>query len=350
MWLDRLKSRLFPPTPLQAILANTLETWPALAPKVLILSGSKRNQNYYRDIELARQTRALLVAEGHDFAAYDWDISRLCQDQMGGAPDWVFLNYIQSYTPQLKGFEALGAPVLGFVGDHYNFLDQTPAALAKQTFFRSLPLAGMVTAYPHTSNAVAQAMGWKDLPFLHLPWAIDPTVFRDLETKRRYDIACMGALTEGKYPFRRQVRVWLETQRELRLFGKKRVKGRGGSDHDGEAFNQALNRVRSAFTCASAMRYLLMKYFEIPGAGALMFAESIPDLEALGFRDGEHFVAVTPENFSTLMRYYLTGAGQEEGESIRRRGHDFVHQHHTWNRRIADFLPQANRLARPGTP
>jgi hypothetical protein len=208
----------------------------------------------------------------------------------------------------------------------------------------------MVSAYPHTNQVVAKALERPELPFLSLPWAIDPEVFCDLGRRRNYDIACIGALTEGVYPFRRLVRDWLEAQKDLGFFDKKRVKGRGGSGHDGGAFNLALNKVRSAFTCASAMRYTVMKYFEIPASGALLFAEHTPDLEALGFRDGENFVAVTPENFRERIQYYLAAQGREDWDRIRRAGRSFIQAKHTWQRRIAEFLPQVEAVIRAGRP
>ena len=347
MWLDQIRARLFGSKSPPAILADTLATGSIHAPKVLILSGSKRNQNYYRDMELARQTRAVLIAEGYDFEAHNWDVARLCRDLMGGAPDWVFVNYVHSYTALLRGFDSINAPVFGFVGDHYNFTEKSPVALSKQAFFGGIPLAGMVSAYPHTNATVAHALGRPDLPFVDLPWAVDPAVFVDLKIKRRHDIACMGALTEGKYPFRRQVRAWLESQRVLKLYGKKRTKGPGGAQHDGGAFNLALNQCRSAFTCASSMQYLLMKYLEIPASGNLMFAEKIRDLSALGFVDEHHYLAVTPENFEERMIYYLKGDGRSEGERIARAGRDLVRSSHCWQHRIRLLLDTVAALLSP---
>jgi hypothetical protein len=179
-------------------------------------------------------------------------------ERYGGKPD-DFLNYNHHYTHQLRGLNELGVPVFGFVGDHYDFTDDSPRARVKQEYFRGLTnLVALLSAYPHTNNLVAQVLGRPELPFIYLPWAIDPNVFRDLGKRRRYDIACLGALTEGKYPFRREVRAWLESQSQLSYIRKKRIGG-----HDGVLFNKALNTTRSAFTCASA-RYTLMKYFEIP--------------------------------------------------------------------------------------
>lgn len=313
-------------------------------PCVLILSSSKRNQNFYRDLELARQTRAVFLTEAFDFESYGWNIDRVAIALFGRAPDWIFLNYSQAYTWRLQGFDRLSSPVFGFVGDHYNFLETGPAAITKQTFFRQIPLVALVTAYPNTNNAVAEALGKPNLPFIYLPWAIDPSIFHDLGRHRRYDIACMGALTEGKYPFRRQVRAWLEAQRSLRLYGKKRVKGASGSDHDGEAFNRALNDVRAVFSCASSMNYVLMKYFEIPAAGALLFGERTVELDCLGFVDGDNYIAVTPDNFAERMQACLKGADRDLGEVVRQRGMEFVRENHTWEKRIVGFLEDVRQV------
>jgi hypothetical protein len=344
MWLGLIRHKLFGSPSQTAIAANTLEQGPNSLQRLLIFSSTKHNQNFYRDVELAQQTRAVFLTENFNYGAFDWDVEQIATHLIGGVPDWIFLNYVQSYSHRLKGFDRLGAPVLGFVGDHYNFLEDSPPAQVKQSFFRSLPLAGLVTAYPHTNQIVADALAQPTLPFIYLPWAIDPTIFHDLGKTRRNDIACMGALTEGKYPFRREVRAWLENQKSLKLFGKTRVKGLGGSDHDGVAFNLALNNVRSAFTCSSVMRYTLMKYFEIPGSGALLFGETTPEFYDLGFRDQEHYVSVTPDNFKERFSYYLSREGHQEAERIRRTGYAFVHSNHTWKQRITGFLNETGAL------
>lgn len=325
-------------------LSNTLTN--GMAPSLLILSSGKRNQNYYRDMELSRQTRSLFLGENFAWNERGYDLAQVMAEFFPhGRPDAVFLNYNHAYTPRLHGLNELAIPIFAFVGDHYDFTDTTPRARMKQEFFSGLAnLAALVSAYPHTNADVAMALGRPDIPFIYLPWAIDPSVFRDLGWRRPYDIACMGALTESKYPFRRMVRAWLEEQRQLRLFGKKRVKGSGGSDHDGEAFNLALNKVYSAFTCASALRYTLMKFFEIPASGALLFGEATPELSALGFRDGEHYVAVSPENYRDRMLHFLAGKGRDEAERIRLAGRDFVQREHTWERRIPVLLAQMRQL------
>jgi hypothetical protein len=305
--------------------------------RLLILSSTKRNQNYYREMELARQTSSVFLAENFNWTAWDHDISKVAAEYFAdGRPDAIFLNYNHSYTHRLNGLDALEIPIFAFVGDHYDFTDSSQRALVKQQYFRGIKnLAAMVSAYPHTNSVVSAALGRPELPFIYLPWAVDTSVFHDRGKRRSYDIACLGALTEGKYPLRRKVRRWIEEGSGLRYIRKKRIGG-----HDGDQFNRALNTTYSAFTCASAFRYTLMKYFEIPASGALMFGETTPELEDLGFRDGEHYVAVDDSNFVERIRHYTSKAGRLEGERIRMRGCEFVSTTHTWSRRIPGLIDE----------
>ncbi len=321
------------------IVANTISSGAFNAPSVLILSAEKKNQNYYRDLELARHSRCLFLSEKFPWDRRGFKVQSVIDEYFQGkAPDWIFLNYNHQYSWQLKDLGALASPVVGFVGDHYDFSDSAPRSLIKQDYFRNLGnLVAMVTAYPHTSTQVANSLGRPDLPFIYLPWAVDAGVFRDLGGKRKFDIACLGALTEGKYPLRRMVRTWIEEESGLNYIRKKRIGG-----HDGDQFNKALNSTYSAFTCASTYRYTLMKYFEIPASGTLMFAESTPELCALGFQDGVHFVAVDESNFAQRISYFTSKAGRAEGELIRLCGQKFVAESQIWKRRIPGFIDQVN--------
>jgi hypothetical protein len=331
--------------PVEPIAFDNLHETQRNKPSMLILSGTKRNQNYYRDQALSQQTYSIALTEQFDFATFDWDISQIIRVYFDQEPEWIFINYIAAYTNKLTGFDKVNSKIIGFVGDHYNFTDHNKQALQKQAFFKQLPLFAMATAYPHTNKLVANVLGKESLPFIHLAWAIDPTVFNDLGGKRKYDIACMGAITVEKYPFRYQVREWLELQKTLKLFKKKRVKSAKNGDHDGVAFNQALNQCRAAFTCASVMQYTLMKYFEIPASGALLFAEETTDLRALGFRDHIHYIKVTPDNFQQKMLHYLHPTKKNLAEDISKKGMELVQKKHNWTIRIENFLEDLSALS-----
>jgi hypothetical protein len=303
----------------------------------LILSSSKKNQNFYRDKTLAEMTGGIFLTETFDFAKYNFNLQRIIESFFDDGVGGIFINYVPIYTQKLDFYDLKAKNLCGFVGDHYNFTDKNDIFIDKQNFFKRVSWDFIVSAYPHTNPIVKKALGYQ-YKFIDLPWAIDPLVFHNLKLKRKFDIACMGALSESKYPFRRQMREWMLRESDLKFYKKSRVKGLDGSDHDGTAFNQALNTCRAAFTCSSSMHYTLMKYFEIPAAGTLLFAEKTDLYEAMGFEDGVHYVAVTPNDFREKITLYLSKNYNDVVEKIVENGVDFIMKNHTWDLRIKVFL------------
>lgn len=302
-----------------------------------MLGFEKRNQNFYRDMELGRRFATTWLTDRFPFHEYGYDLRKIvARVSPEGPPAWIWLVYHPGYTHKLVGWEALGAPVAAFVGDPQDFIRKEPRFETKRHFFRWLKPALLVNPYPSGRQFVLTGLENPANPVVESFWAVPGEIFRPQGRRRRYDIACLGAHTTGIYPFRRQVRDYLMAQRRLKFFQKLRVGGRSG--HSGELFARTLNRLRSCFTCASIYGYTLAKYFEIPACGTVLFAEPTPDLENLGFRDGEHYVAVTPENFAHKMEHYLLGP-QEAMERLSRAGAALVHGRHTWPRRLTELLP-----------
>ena len=60
-------------------------------------------------------------------------------------------------------------------------------------------------------------------------------------------------------------------------------------------WEQGFRTSRYAFTCGSALRFPIRKYFEIPAAGAVLAAEAPNGFAELGFRDRENAVVTAPE-------------------------------------------------------
>jgi hypothetical protein len=309
----------------------------------LIFSSSKKNQNFYRDKCLAEMTGGIFLTETFDFGKFNYNIQAISEYFFSGGIGGIFINYVTTYTNKLD-FSGLKARNLcGFVGDHYNFTEKKDIFLDKQNFFKKVSWDFIVSAYPHTNHLVEKALGRK-FKFIDLPWAIDPLVFRDLKDKRKFDIVCMGALSERKYTFRKQMREWMIHESGLKYYKKSRAKGANGADHDGITFNKALNASRAAFSCASSKNYTLMKYFEIPASGTLLFAEKTELYEAMGFVDGIHYVAVTPEDYREKITLYLSNNYNDVVEKIVENGTDFIMKNHTWDLRIKVFLKNFNYL------
>jgi len=99
----------------------------------------------------------------------------------------------------------------------------------------------------------------------------------------------------------------------------------------GRGYAEAMRGCLAAFTDSSRFRYLVAKHFEIPATGALLVAEraAAPQLAALGFVDGEHYVSAGAHDLQEVIDYVLDGRNRPEIEAIRRAGHALVHERHT---------------------
>jgi hypothetical protein len=303
-------------------------------PRLCILSAEKRNQNYYRDRSLVGQAGGAMLTEAFDGVGAGWEIQRILARVLpDDPPAALFVSYQHGFTNRIQGLERLRIPKIGFVGDSYDFLGEDAVRAEKTAWFRRARFDALVSVYPHTDEMVWRGLGSRAIPILHSAWAVDPAIFAPQQRRRRYDIASLGAHTAGKYPFRIAVREYLEGQTELRFFKTQRVGG-----HDGPRFARTLNRLRSCFTCCSSYRFTVMKYFEIPACGTLLFGEPTEATDDLGFRDGENFVAVTPRDFRERFRYYLREADPERLTRIAQAGRELILARHTWPIRAVELL------------
>ncbi len=80
----------------------------------------------------------------------------------------------------------------------------------------------------------------------------------------------------------------------------------------------------------------MMKNFEVAAAGAAPVCDAQPDLDALGFRDGETMVSYA--DFDELVdKAHEYGRDPARLREIGRRAATFVAQHHTWDHRAAEL-------------
>lgn len=99
----------------------------------------------------------------------------------------------------------------------------------------------------------------------------------------------------------------------------------------GRGFADSMRECLAGFTDALVHFYIVAKHFEIPATGALLIADRAvaPQLESLGFIDGEHYVSTTADELEAIVESVLDPDNAEEIDAIRRRGHALVHRCHT---------------------
>ncbi|MBI5682758.1 MAG: glycosyltransferase [Deltaproteobacteria bacterium] len=309
---------------------------------ILIIGSNKKNQGYYRDLELLRQTCGVKTGEDFDYESYDWDIRRVINDIFGSTPPQIiYIHYVRHYTHRIKNLDKTGIPIIGFVGDPQDFIIDNPVNQQKKEFFVKNNVTTYFTIAPKANEMVYEGLGTKSIRIINSHLAADPNIFKPMGMKRKYDIASMGAHTDKKYPFRRLVREHLESQKDLKFYKRQRVKGHS---NDAERFAKLLNRFKSCFTCASIYGYTVAKYYEIPACGTLLFGEKTDLLDEFGYIDGINFVEVTPENFKDKFHYYLREVKSEERESIAEAGRRLVLSRHIWEHRIREVVKEIKEI------
>jgi hypothetical protein len=317
---------------------------------LLLITNAKRNQGYFRDGELIRQTNGVRITESFPYDRYGWDIRRVLDAIYGSdRPDVIYVHYSRHYTHRIRHLDKVPVLKVGFVGDPQDFLEQEEKHATKRRWLVEAGIAAYMTIAPQANWMVRKGLGDDALPIVDSHLAVDPAVFRDLRLRRRTDVGSFGAHTDKKYPFRIQVREFLLSQSEYTYNRRQRV-GSGGND--AAAFARELNRYVSCFTCASVYGYTVAKYFEIPACGTLLFGEKTPLLDDFGYRDGVNFVEVSPENFTEKFHHYLREIHPDDRARIAQAGRELVVGRHTWRHRVEGIVQGFRALlaARSGAP
>ncbi|MBU8741300.1 glycosyltransferase [Bacillus licheniformis] len=272
-------------------------------------------------------------------------------DKIQFRPDFIFhydIAYGFSLSPNIRGLKDTNIPTGAFVIDsHFN-------KQIRSSYFEDnqIDLIFSVTK-EHFLNEYPQ---YKD-KFRWVPWAVDPEIFKDWKLKKTIDYLLMGLVHEGnkryppkgKYLFREAV---LQTMKHEEGFVHHPHPGNVITDEEeikqaflNEKYAQELNRAKIFFTCGSALRYPLLKFFEAPACRTLLLAEPNQDIFDLGFKDGTHFIACEVEDFYDKAKYYLQN--KKERQRITDNGYRLVHSQHTYHARaqeivdtIIDFLEQ----------
>lgn len=111
----------------------------------------------------------------------------------------------------------------------------------------------------------------------------------------------------------------------------------------GQKYIDEINKYRIGFTCYSNSKlpYIVSKFFEIPGSGALLLAFVVDiekELQELGFIDMENYISINKKNFKEKLEWLFDEKNNDEIERIRRNGFDFIHSHHTYTHRVIKFM------------
>jgi len=116
----------------------------------------------------------------------------------------------------------------------------------------------------------------------------------------------------------------------------------------GRKFVEKINEYRFAFTCClnENTPYLVQKFFEIPGSGALLIGYDKhikKQMTELGFIDMENYISVNEDNLEEKINWLFDPNNLELIEKIRLNGYNFINSTHTHVKRTENFLNWLNK-------
>lgn len=182
---------------------------------------------------------------------------------------------------------------------------------------------------------------------IYKPLGFNPSVHRDYGLPKTVNFAVTGRTNEE---FRRRINRFCRVANYLSLgtMGLKRVRVRTAVE-----YAQALNRSRFSFAAHQTnsvvdgrfVGHTFSKYLEIPACRCLMVAQETSDMEFLGFREGEHFIGITPRNYKAAISRLWWDRKKAYVEEITDRGYQLLHARHTNQQRIEALVGDVVRAA-----
>lgn len=279
----------------------------------------------------------------------DGDIRDILR-KIGFKPDFIFhydIAWNYRFAPKITGLSKINIPTGCLVIDiHYS-----PKKRRRYFKKRKIDLIFSATKYPF----LAEFPEYKH-KFRWLPFSINPSVYKDWGLEKSIKYLLMGQFyceglenppkripPKGRYPFREEVfRIMSQYEQDEFVFhphpGHYTRSKKAMVDIN---YAKELNRAAIFFTCGGKFKYPVLKFFEALACNTLLLAETNPDIEELGFKDGVHFVACTTDDFYPKAKYYTEH--EKERKRIANAGYQFVHQNHTHDVRAKQLIEYINQ-------
>lgn len=272
-------------------------------------------------------------------------------------PDFIFhydIAWNYGLAPKIEGFNEIDIPTGCFVID----LHWKPEERIKYIEDNRIDLIFSVSKHPflNTFPQFKEKLRW-------IPWSINPKIMKDWGKKKDIDSLLMGLVyvdvknvnanerpkqipPKGRYAFRDAVFNQLKSRQGFAFHPHQ---GHRTQKSDllivNEEYAKEINRAKIFYTCGSRNKtggLPVLKFFEAPACKTLLLAETNKDIEELGFKDGENFVACTVDNIIEKTEYYLQH--DHERNKITENGYQLIHSNHTNAHRAKQIVDHIQKL------
>jgi Glycosyl transferases group 1 len=253
------------------------------------------------------------------------DLERVLEERAGGWPDAILFweSYVQA-ARYGQAFLDRGTRLFVMTDDLHH---------RRTSMERALCLAdGVLSTYAPRLSEYWPRVDRKRVHWM--PHAACGDFLLPVEESPRPVVFVSGAVGPA-YPLRGAMRDLARRRPELARVhdhpGYRTTFDYGSDPRVGRGFASAIRECLAGFTDALVHQYVVAKHFEIPATGALLIADRAvsPQMAALGFVDGEHYLSATAADLESVVARAVHPAFYAEADAIRRRGHALVHAKHT---------------------
>jgi len=165
----------------------------------------------------------------------------------------------------------------------------------------------------------------KYLKCIWLPHSVNVQKFRDFKYKKEYDILQTGAL----YKVYETRNFMLETFKDDPRYKLIPRPKEGDTDQwpTGREYSKLLNKAYLNVCCGSIYQYPIMKYFEIPASGGVIFGDWFEELGELGFEPYKNMLTIDKSNVKSQVDLLLSN--KKNLLRIAENGYNLIHERHT---------------------
>jgi len=166
---------------------------------------------------------------------------------------------------------------------------------------------------------------------VHFPWAV-PAKFvmepDEIEYRGAKNIHLFGATGDDIYEFRD----WIRTHRFVKEYTTSGHQNKVFNSEDFYLWLRNFDALVAAGSLSEQWQYVFAKYYEIPAAGALLFAQDCEDLREVGFTEDNAVIFSSKGEFRSKAEDYLEHP--RDYLDRRRNGANLISSQHTIEDRI----------------
>ncbi|MCQ6280423.1 glycosyltransferase [Bacillus sp. EB600] len=258
--------------------------------------------------------------------------------QIPFTPDFILIqNDIGgSLKPVVNGLSEIKIPAGIFIEDVHRFINR------RREYIKSNNIQYIFPNYKRIFFKIYPEFKSR---FCWFPHHINSEIFKDYGLPKEIDMLLMGAVNGG-YPLREKI--VKQFKKDPRFVYHRHPGYRKYTEEEktqifvNEKYAMEINRAKIFFTCGTARKFPVMKYFEVPGCRTLLLAPQLKDLDDLGFIPGEHYVRITKDDFYKKAEYYLKH--EDERNRIADQGYQFVQTQHTTKKRVEQLITKIEEI------